>query len=183
MARTCVSASQQQEPRLHTHLRPLSCPHDNKRRGVWARADQILFEGRELSIRRQRLARGDPCEHERIPARRAHSVVQSSNASASAKARLCRFRAFGSEQPRIDISPNQNQSVVCTRGCGSGCAVGSAGACTRCTRPSGPPRRCWRPAPSRRPVPHRSAFCSDDLSTLGTLISAPRRWQVVAGRT
>ena len=173
MARTCISASQQQEPRLHTHLRPLSYPHDNKRRGVWARAaDQILFEGRELSIRRQRLARGDPCEHERIPARRAHSVVQSNNASASAKARLGRFRSVNSEQ-----------SVVCTRGCGSGCAVGSAGACTRCTRPSGPPRRCWRSAPSRRPVPHRSAFCSDDLSTLGTLISAPRRWQVVAGRT
>ena len=182
MARTCISASQQQEPRLHTHLRPLSCPHDNKRRGAWARAaDQILFEGRELSIRRQRLARGDLREHERIPARRAHSTVQSNNASASAKAR----RVLGSDHA---VSSGQRRktkpkSVVCTRGYGIGCAVGSAGACTRCTRPSGPPRRCWRSAPSRRPVPHRSAFCSDDLSTLGTLISAPRRWQVVAGRT
>lgn len=102
MVRTCVWASQQQEPRLHTHLRPLSCSRHNKRRGVLVRAaDQILLEGRELSIRRQRLARGDPCEHERIPARGANRTVQLSRASASAiasaKARLGRFRAFGSD--------------------------------------------------------------------------------------
>ena len=122
MVRTCVWAAQQQEPRLHTHLRPLSCSRHNKRRGVLMRAaDQILLEGRELSIRRQRLARGEPCEHERIPARGAHRTVQLSRASASprqpkpdlvgsdqnnrasasaivsAKARLGRFRAFGSD--------------------------------------------------------------------------------------